>query len=402
VGYRDPLDAAHQRIVQLEAELRGRPPPASPRRWPRTLARVVASLFVFSVVGMGVAVLRARPSAPVAATWAPTVIEQKAVADVQWYPQRSVGPLFEDVNLDRVDDLIALFWSPPLFEATPSGLYVVALDGATFKPLWWSGPYPGQWASERTHLVLSEGKLLLTDTQSRAHVLDARTGVKLAAYELPDAPIEACTGGGTGFIVTLETRTEPKSFDPGTGVLEPAPHAGCPVDGMDWCTAGLDEPCLLSDGPAAFPGRPAAREFLTLDFGKRSGDDRVALYRGGDAELLFGGWQRKDYQLRWTASAALDGDVIHYPRRPLFDVRDGRLIVSYPTKAGPFRLRMIDAKTGTAGWNATVPDTAEGSVLESMRVHAGRVYLVVDQKLHVFDAATGALVKAVHSVILTK
>ena len=401
MGYRDALDAAHQRIEQLESELHGRPT-AAPNRWPRTLARVVASLFVFSLVGMGAAILHTSPRAP-AATEAPTILAQRAVADVQWYPQRLVGPLVYDLSLDEVDDVIGLFWAPPGYEAP--GLYVAALDGTSFKPLWWSGPFPGQWASERTHLVRSKNKLLLTDTQSRAHVLDLRSGVELSTFTLPDAPIDACAGGRTGFYVTLETNAhaESKSFDPETGTLTPAPEARCAVDGYDWCKYTKEQPCLLADGPPAGGGRHAGPdETYSFGVGQRFDDDRVALYRNAKDDLLFGGWQRTDYRLRWAMPAALGADVVHYPRQPLFDVRDGRLFVAYPTKAGPFRLRLLDAKTGAPAWGATVPDTAEGNVLESMRVQGGRVYLVVDQKLHVFDAITGELVKTVHSVVLTK
>jgi outer membrane protein assembly factor BamB len=399
VGYRDELEAAHRRIAQLEEEQRratGHTPAARVRRPSR--ARIALGVVIVASMLGAFFMLFARThgvaSAPVELRPASTTAAH-GYFSAQWYPQSHVAPILADLNADGVDDIVGLYWSSG---HEPQALHVVAVDGATFRAMWHTGPYPSQWSSERTHLVRAGERLLLTDTQSNAHVIDLRTGYELTRYALPDAPLGACASAGTGVRLRLDRPDAPwtwQSLDLESGARYEAPKTGrCVNDGEpEWCPDTKEQPCLVGDPPIA--GTP-----YTFGSGQAFGNDCVAVLQGANDLLALGGWQAKDNKLRWTQPAELPLDVIHYPRQPQIDLRDGLVTVVYPTKAGAFRLFARNATTGALIWSVVVPDTAEGTTLMAMRVRDGRAYVVADSRVHVFDAATGKLLHTIATLAL--
>jgi hypothetical protein len=248
-------------------------------------------------------------------------------------------------------------------------------------------------------LISVGGRLVLTDTQSRAHVLERSTGIETATFTLSDAPLEACTRGSEA-LVLMDMRNGWQSLDLSSGALARA-KGGIAKDEVVRCDGvplrcdakGATSPCLMPLEDA-----PRLPEGLYLREGFEDGEDRVAVLYGDEGDTALAGWRGHERVPRWRVPIAVAGDEIHYPRKADVSFEDGRVIVTYPTKAGPFRILARDATTGAIAWKAMIPDTAEGSNLMSVLVRNKRVYVVSDQKLTVFDATTGDVLQKVRTI----
>jgi hypothetical protein len=57
-----------------------------------------------------------------------------------------------------------------------------------------------------------------------------------------------------------------------------------------------------------------------------------------------------------------------------------------------------DAKTGALRFGADVPPSTASSWMSSLTIDGGQAFVVLDQKLHVFDAASDALVRTLEDL----
>jgi outer membrane protein assembly factor BamB len=104
------------------------------------------------------------------------------------------------------------------------------------------------------------------------------------------------------------------------------------------------------------------------------------------------GFMKGARKAAWRTRLLPEGDEVHYGVTQS-ELRDGRLTAFYQTKKGPFRLVSRDALTGALLWSATVPRSDEGSYAAAFGVEDGRVLVVMNQTVHIFDAATGEYLK---------
>jgi hypothetical protein len=78
-----------------------------------------------------------------------------------------------------------------------------------------------------------------------------------------------------------------------------------------------------------------------------------------------------------------------------------RLLLAYQTPLGPYRVIARDSATGEIAWSHVLESTAEGSILDAIKGSGNRVYVVVDGRLVVLEAETGAvLTRALLTVTL--
>lgn len=407
--YRDDLAAAHRRIALLEEQL-GMRAPAMParRRGVPLVGWVIAGSGIFLFLGVFGAVtglfrfgrdLRVEPPAATATTTAPAPATPRLYAS--WYTQSGVLPTLVDVNGDGTKDIVGLFWKSGQ-EDTP--LYVAAVDGKTFELAWSAGPYPSQWNSTRTHLAVVGAKVLVTDSQETLRVLDLFHGHELHVSEkIPGGITEACAlGDGTARAIlrragtTSEWPHERRLFDVDRLTFEPL-RAGtsCPSR-YDTCAPGkAATPACSSYGalhgapkdatttPSFYVTKTMREGKLAVAVGSKSGGSSS----GREAPIAVG-YATNASVSSWRQPLVVEGDEMHFGSAQT-ELRDNTFVTFYPTKAGPWRVVARDPARGTVQWSELVPGSHEGSYAAAFGIDADRVLVIMNQTLHVFDAATG-------------
>lgn len=399
--YRDDLAAARWKVERLERELAEARKPLQSRTHPVVwvLMGVVGTFTVEAgLVGLA-ALVAARRSVeapepiPAPATVEPAPI--KKTLGAHWYPQNGVGPTLVDVNGDGRPDVVGLAWRTGHDEAA---VHAVALDGDTLDLLWASTPFPSQWQSERTHLQVTGGHVVVSDSRETLHVLDLATGLETRTTHYPLGPRDVCPLDAKHVLVRSGWEEKSlESFDVTTGALEPPPKgAHCWYRAQEACAPKQSTACVGED--RTFPH--AAGEELVGGTTWHEGDDRVSLASRIDGkrsvEHLVGWSATEPKKARWEAPLVRPGDTAH-ASRTYFAVQGGNAFGLYQlsTDTGPFQLVARDVKSGELAWKAALPSAAEGTYVSSMTAKEGRVYVVANSNLVVFDGKTGALVKTV-------
>lgn len=360
---------------------------------------VVGTFAVEAGLGGLAAIVAARRTveAPVPIPEA-TVVEPappKKTLGAHWYPQSGVGPTIVDVNGDGRPDVVGLAWRSGHDEAA---LHAVALDGESFELLWSSAPLPSQWQSERAHLQVVGAHVVVSDSRETLHVLDLATGVEARKAHYPSGPRDVCPLDAKHVLVRSSWEdTSLRSLDVTTGELEAPPKgADCRYPTRDACAPKQTSACVGDD--QAIPH--AAGEELLGGTTWREGDDRVSLTSRVEGkrsvEHLVGWSAGAPKRARWEAPLVPAGVTAH-ASRTYFTVQGGRAFGLYQlsTETGPFQLLARDAKSGEIAWKAEVPSAAEGTYVSSMTAREGRVYIVANSNLVVFDGKTGTLIKNV-------
>ena len=300
-------------------------------------------------------------------------------------------PIVTTVDGDAIDDVVSMRWDP---SDQTSPLYVVAVSGVTFDPLWTAGPFPSQWASSRTRLVKSGDKLFLTESTSHLHILDLKSGGvdhKQLLEATPARMVGAASGAPRAFVNvegewqkgllidaegTVTRTTMPPSFD--------AAPTTCEKKKPD-----PDEMCESWQGPlgktAGFELQHAVRRG---DLGVTMGTITVKGFKTIHTPHLVG-FDPATKKVRWERDAALDADPLQEDARMVSRLTD-KLYVLYQLRSGTWKVGAFDAMTGDVLFATEVPNGQNGTYFESFQVKHDRIYVVMTHRLEVFDASNGA------------
>jgi hypothetical protein len=407
--YRDDLAAAHRRIALLEEALGQRPPPMPVRRRP-ILAIVIGVLvlgFYLCVFGaLSGRWMFARPVPPPVPVEPSPATPQRLYAS--WYTQSGVLPTMVDVDGDGTKDIVGLFWRSG---EDATALHVAAVNGKTFALAWTAGPFASQWSSTRTHLAVAGNKVVVTDSQDWLHVLELGTGKELTNQRLEGGVLRVCAAGnGNGrFLVQTSAaegspsgaRDEERIFDADTSSFAAAPPGLACAVRYDTCSAEKKgRPCFHY---GAAPSAPKDAVTTPSFYVSRTVEDGTTAITVGSAAAGSGraapqliGFTKGARKAAWRTPLLPEGDEVHYGVTQS-ELRDGRLTAFYQTKKGPFRLVSRDALSGALLWSATVPRSDEGSYAAAFGVEDGRVLVVMNETVHIFDAATGEYLKGLDS-----
>ncbi len=331
----------------------------------------------------------------------------------RWFPQTGVAPTVVDVDGDGAQDFLGLAWS-----TGGRSVHAVAIDGSTFAEKWHAGPFSAIWNASRTGLVVAHGRVLVTDEGGSVHVLDLASGRVLhtvtpqggidyvcalpARQEKPPSVLVRSTRSGGPDLEVLDLASGLLSQAPPGRSCEDPPRQGCDrVTGV--CRSSEDR-------IPAVPGAKAFRGWETFAPHPQENDGtRVTLGWAEDrgardsasSERWAVGWKRGAAKPVWDHALVAPGDVDHGGRHE--EVVDGKNVyymyqADRDPNLGPFRLVAWSLRTGELAWRATLPRSAEGSHVSALGVGGGHVFVVMNQTLHVFDAASGAHQKAIESL----
>ncbi|MCC6554220.1 MAG: hypothetical protein IT372_14565 [Polyangiaceae bacterium] len=309
---------------------------------------------------------------------------------VGWYPQP--GPIIEDLDRDGTEDVIGLRWDS---SRQAAALSVVATSGKTFKSLWSSEPIPAQWYSRATHLARSGEALFMTDSEGLLRVFDLRTGAVRARISAPRSDELCASPEG-------EEQVYAASWDPEAagGLLVDARGNTESAKRPSWCRSSWERAqCPRKDGapcsPAAWP--PFLSQVAQWASPLEEGD--VGLATAGrkhpkkDApkgmDVLFG-YDPKTRAKRFEAPIPFTDEELHRSPSLSHTMRAGRFFAYYQLRSGKWMLGARDGRTGEALWSQTPPRTEHGTEFRGMVATATRLYVALDSRLEVLDAATGA------------
>lgn len=413
--YRDDLGAAHRRIALLEEQL-GMRAPALPAR--RTGIPLVAWLIAASGITLFVGVFGAvtglfglgRPARVEPGPLPAAVVAETAPPRLQasWYTQVGVLPTLVDVDGDGTKDLVGLFWRSGQ-DATP--LYAAAVDGKTFHVKWSAGPYPSQWSSTRSHLAVVGNKVVVTDSHGMLHVLELASGHELAEQNVEGGVTEVCArGDGSARAIVRGvngTTAESRLFDVDTTTFAPLPEGVSCQPRYEVCAPSKPggPSCFVYGAvPRAPKGATSSSSFYVART-LREGTLAVALgtkpatANAGREEAFAVGFSANAGVSTWRQPLVVEGDEMHLGAAQS-ELRGNTFVTFYPTKAGPFRLVARHPASGAIQWSELVPGSHEGSYAAAFGIESDRVLVVMNQTLHVFDAATGAHLAALDAASL--
>lgn len=335
----------------------------------------------------------------------------KRYIGARWYPQSDVTPLTVDVNGDGQDDLVGLAWGG----SGQKPLLAVAFDGKTFEPLWQAGPFRGVWHSEITHLLLVNGRVVVTDAAGDIHVIDKATGKEERTVSYPAGVELACDAAGSDVLLVSSARWGGhgvEAFDLVSGV-------GVPVPKGRTCTFATETTQKSRRGvPAAIPldekrFKVPEDVFVTSAF-ETSGivfgagrhdlhpsDPKAPKKSEKRSDEAYGvAWDAKTGKRAWHHPLIDTTDVEHEHGRFTL-VADDSVVTVYQAEAeprkGPFRVVAWNVSTGEKQWAVTLPESAEGSWLGAVGAGSGRIFVVTNQGVHVLERSSGAVLTTLES-----
>ena len=429
--YRNDLEAAHRKIAKLENELHAPPPAPRPPRAPRpplamvlgvctgllvlgaTMMVIAANVVLAIALGLAFGIRWNHVLHPVPAP-APVIVERPTPArtgrDVQWIPLFWNGPITDDVDGDGVDDIVGLFWD----DARPDhGAYVVAVSGQGHASVLWSrGPFVSVRDPRHMWLTQAGGTVVFVDGAGTVRAFAPRDGGSRGEWT-DDLPVqEVCPlPGGSRVYLQSVAFNHGRMLDLEKATLTPADKQdatyGCHGrDDVASC-ADVSAPRPICHPRTAMLGKTlkqayesyedgAAGEIVTVGW---SPTDNNAPYFGVGAHRAGGGGASAGpYEVAWEKRLSMPEEAGR-ERNFRYAFAKNRLLLAYQTPLGPYRVVARDARTGEVAWNHVLEGTAEASTLESIKGAGGRVYVVVDGKVVVFDGESGNVVTAALQIV---
>lgn len=308
---------------------------------------------------------------------------------LSWYPQP--GPIIDDLDRDGTEDVVGLRWDGGHEEAA---LSVTATSGDTFKNLWRSEPIPSQWYSRATALVRSGESLFLTDSEGVCRIFDIRTGALRASVSTPP-PEQLCgapDGPDRAFLVSEPVWKEEGLLIDATGHLEKGKRPS-------WCRPRWEQAkCPRADGEPCTPAKrpPFLDEVAHQAESLEEGDVGLATAHRKfpqqdapqSADTLFA-YDPTTRAKRWEAPILMSDEPLHQNPKVSHTQRAGRFFAYYQLRSGKWILGARDGRSGEVLWSQSPPRTEHGTHFSAMRATKSRLYLALDSRLEVFEAATG-------------
>jgi outer membrane protein assembly factor BamB len=376
-------------------------PPVLPRRR-RThigLALAISGMSVAFAAGMITYVMsrvRAATVSPVAAGRLPTTASGASAAAAEEsgsWEDIEAGVLPAQVNADGVEDFLIRFQR----SGAKRPLFVVAVDGASFARIWTAGPFgEDSDASTYSRVAASKKHVLITDSSSRAHIVDLATGRQLAEVPMSDRADRVCTepGGEQGWIQVADRKHLMVDLSTGNVAAQIKPPRWC-AEPFSWKMTG----CTHYAGTAVNKGNSRARcidvpnRWRIDGFGNsyafktERGYVAVGSKSPGTSFPILVGVDPLG-KVKWRRGVSDDdGNAVEKETPKLVDVVGDLIVVAYKLENDRWRLAALDEATGATRWQRDL--TEETHWGSAFTVSEKRVYIMLSRTLAVHDLATG-------------
>jgi hypothetical protein len=304
------------------------------------------------------------------------------------------GVLPAQVNADGVEDFLIRFQRSD----GKRPLFVLAIDGATFARIWTSGPFgEDSDASTYSRVAASQKHVLVTDSSSRAHVVDLATGRQHGELRMSDRAERVCTepGGEHAWIQVVDRKHLMVDLATGEATAETRPPTWCAdPSGGKWQVS-----CTHYAGTVIGKGKSRARcldvpsKWRIDGFGRsyalrtERGYVAVGSKDPGTAFPILVGLDPRG-KVKWRRGVSDDeGEAVEKETPKLVDVVGGAIVVAYKLQADRWRLAALDEGTGATRWQRDLAEETRWAA--GMTVSDQRVYVLLSSTLAVHDLATG-------------
>jgi hypothetical protein len=310
--------------------------------------------------------------------------------NLTWYPQPA--PIVRDLNGDGVEDVVGLRWDSA-HEA--AALRLVANDGKTFEELWRSPGFPAQWYGGSTFLIESGDDVFMTDGEGYLRVFEAKTGKMTAFADVPRSG-SACALPDAHSVFLAAERWQDDGL-----TMDALGHRR-ETKRPDRCVSPGQEPrCPTMRGDACHSSWPKSLDGLVGAYGTawEQGDvgavigqpaQRGASAAEADRSQHVWGFDPKTGKARYDVPVAFDERPLHANPSLETTFAGRRVFAYYQLKSGDWTVGARDGKTGEVAWHGAMPRAEMGTHFQSMSATDTRLYVSLDHRLEVFDAATGA------------
>jgi len=439
--YRDSLEAARQRVAQLEEALADRPGGRAPRPRARAVSAARLAVLVVAAVpalALGSLAVVTRDLHRGAFVPAITVVTPARVPDelgpgpvLDWYGADGTTPVAHHgpwVHRGKNGPaLIGMLWRRGAYE---DGLHVVAFDRETLTPRWKTPALPGLRGdgSERHRLLVVADEVFLSDAAGTIRVFSAHTGKAYEVLTLPPGVLGACIEGrgahrilfGEGAYLDAEriramppwqqARVQTYAFDRQTRKLSPAslihPDGAAACQPAPACATGMRNGCRVTDGTEGteipwpvVPPNPAwawqTRE--TWRHGERivmvgtrfvdSSSPTLVAFRKGDHVVA---WEKDLFDADTYYSSPFDSSRRYAMSADTFYqaylAADGSR-TGAPTPR--LRVQAIDLTSGDLRYRRDVVGASSAETARALTTHGDDLFLSTTRGLFVIDAKTG-------------
>ncbi len=348
-----------------------------------------------------VAVLPARPRysgcpGPLVAPAAPEpAVRVEKSADgpsrLGWYPQPR--PILGDITGDGTEDIIGLRWD---WDREGAALSIAATDGKTFARIWQTPSIPAKWYSRSIRLERAQDMLFLTDSEANLFVHEIGTG-KQVSWAAIDAFDDLCAAPDGEPRIWIQPADRDHVNDTGMQISATARRETVPRP--EWCkVTWRREHCPGADGSACRPEHypswidqridvTSVRELS--DAGFALGFSRQDKHRTDAIPTAFVGYDLKTTKERFATTLAFTDEPAHAEPDLTTEVFGGKLFAYYQLRRGDWLVGARDLKTGERLWHRTPPRAEHGTHFGSITASKERVYVRINTRLEVLDAANG-------------
>lgn len=387
---RPELEAAHQRIAELERAIETRLRPG--HKPPRGLLAVIVGAIVVTIgTIIGTSILLSMRDRPTPRALPPPLPLATPPAPLDPFePTSWNGPLAGAIGGDDAEDFVVLF-------RQANGVELVAIDGTSFEPLWRRGPFTLE-GSRASRYVKRAGDVVLLNDARDVRAFDLRTGEPLGTYRTSTEISELCpfeSGAakaylgespiGHGEILDLDKRA-----------LTPAlpsqwEKLGC--HGRSSTPSCEDRHVFPCETNRKVPSRVVSSVYATFE----DETSRVSVGwspQDGQAPYFGAFMDKKTNRVVWEGRLSAPEDASK-ERDFRYSYAGDKVILSYRTAAGPMRV-LARGRDGGIAWSYTTG--GEGTSLVGISGSATRLYLGFDSKLVILDAKDGHELRSIDGI----
>lgn len=282
-------------------------------------------------------------------------------------------------------------------------LFIQATRGDTAAIAWRAGPYDTYaegYSNVKFQVV--EGRVVVTDARSVAHVLDLATGVEQRQASLSDRVEQICLDGGMVRAEQVDERDV--LIDPATGAVTAAPGkercirwTGDPPEicVRDHVDSADEAHCheLLGDRLGSTGGVPTVDGFEPkLAFVTGRDGVMVGVRKPGTPLPMAVGFDPQSRAVRWTQPVPTIDPVRVRDEHGPADAADGQLAVVYGEGTETWHVALFDVPTGARVWDHVLRPIFAVDSIDRVWIFPGRVVVERTSSADILDRADGHLI----------
>jgi hypothetical protein len=376
------LEAAHERIAELELAIATHHLPA---KTPRMLVAIIVASIMITVGALVAMVVLMTAKLPERTFATPTPLPAETAASLAttaFEPTFWNGPVTGAINDDGIEDFVIL-------GDAASGIEVIAIDGATFRPIWRQGPFSLEGGRKSRHLKRAGDFVLLGDARA-VLAFQLRSGAPAGNFRSATEIGELCPfeSGAAKVYLGESPIGHGEILDLDAQKLEPAlPEQWNKLD----CHGRSDTPSCDERKPPSFPcetrRRVPSRIVTSVYATYEDETSRVSVgwtAQDGNAPYFGSFMDKKTNRITWEGRLTAPEDVSK-ERDFRFSYAGDKVIFVYRAPGGA--IRVLARNADGIAWSFVTG--SEGVSLEGIAGTATRVYLVFDTRLVVLDAKSG-------------